>query len=445
MPGAPAPEWWVVNEFSLADLNVWAGDAVTWVRVNVFVLANLLQILVVLGAWGVAWVLHRPGGHLVEQITQLHRLTRYAYATRRIALPLVLPVIWLFLLWLVSTAALKAGLPRQVLAIAVTLLTAWVAIRLAANFIATPFWQRVATISAWTVAALNVVGLLDRVVVLLDSMDFQLGDLRLSVLSLAKAAALLVALLWGAGSVSRILEQRVRFVPNLSPSAQVLIGKTTKIVLVVLAVLITLNSVGIDLTALAVFTGAIGLGLGFGLQKVVSNLISGMILLMDRSVKPGDVIAIGDTYGWINALGARYVSVVTRDGIEHLIPNEHLISTPVENWSYSDRRVRQHLPIGVSYESDPRKAMELAVQAAGEFDRILKEPAPTCLLKGFGESQIDLELRVWIEDAEKGLSNLKSGVYLRVWDLFHENGVQFPYRQTDLHIKSSVPFTVRHD
>jgi small-conductance mechanosensitive channel len=429
----------------VSQVQEWYAQAEAWVRANVLQLSNLLQILAIVFSAFVAWLLKRPGSRLVEQISHLHRLARHGTAIRQVALPLVFPVLWLIVLWLTSLGAVAGEVPGQIISSAVTLLTAWVVIRLAANFIATPFWQQTVTVTAWGAAALKIIGVLEPALGFLDSMAFNMGQLRLSVLGLLQAAVLLVVLMWGANALSRLLEHRVRGVPALSPSAKVLIGKTARIMLFVLAFLITLNSVGIDLTALAVFTGAIGLGLGFGLQKVVSNLISGIILLLDRSVKPGDVIAIGQTYGWINALGARYVSVITRDGIEHLIPNEHLISTPVENWSYTDRRVRQKLPIGVSYESDLRKAIELVLKAADEFERILKDPAPNCLVKGFGESQVDLELRVWIEDAEKGLSNFKSEVYLRIWDLFHEHGVVFPFPQRDLHIKSAVPYGVKHD
>ena len=248
--------------------------------------------------------------------------------------------------------------------------------------------------------------------------------------------------MWIANALSRMVENRLGKISHLTPSQQVLFGKLTRVLFIAVAILVAINSVGIDLTALAVFSGAVGLGVGFGLQKVVSNLISGVILLMDRSVKPGDVIAINDTYGWINAIGARYVSVITRDGIEHLIPNEELISRPVENWSYSNRLVRQRLPIGVSYESDIKKAIALAEQAAGEFDRIKTSPEPKCLLKGFGESSVDLELRIWIEDAEKGLSNIKSEIYLRIWDLFHENDIEFPFPHRDIKIRGAVPVRI---
>jgi small-conductance mechanosensitive channel len=165
-------------------------------------------------------------------------------------------------------------------------------------------------------------------------------------------------------------------------------------------------------------------------------------LLLDRSVKPGDVIAIGETYGWINALSARYVSVITRDGTEHLIPNEELISQRVENWSFSNRLVRLRIPIGISYEADVLKAMELTVEAASEVDRILSEPVPVCHLIGFGDNAIDMELRVWINDPRNGLTNVKSAVLLGIWEKFGDSAIAFPFPQRDLHIKSSVPLVV---
>ena len=227
--------------------------------------------------------------------------------------------------------------------------------------------------------------------------------------------------------------------PGVTPAAGVLFGKLIRVLLFTIAIVVGLNSVGIDLTAFAVFSGAIGLGIGFGLQKVFSNLISGVILIMDRSVKPGDVIAIGDTYGWINSLSARYVSLITRDGTEHLITNEEMISQRVENWSFSNRLVRLRIGFGISYRSDLRKAMELAIEAAGEPDRILEDPKPVCHLLGFGDSSVNLELRVWIRDPQNGLTNVKSQVLLGIWDRFQEHGVEFPFPQHDLHLKSAVP------
>ena len=183
--------------------------------------------------------------------------------------------------------------------------------------------------------------------------------------------------------------------------------------------------------------GAIGLGLGFGLQKVVSNFISGILLLVDNSIKPGDVIEIDGTYGWINNLRARYASVITRDGTEHLIPNEDLITQRVINWTFTNNLVRMKVPIGVSYDSDPHQCLELVIAAAQSVDRVLLEPTPVCHVLGFGDSSIDLELRFWISDPTNGVANVKSQVLLNIWDTFKENNIEIPYPQSDLHIRSS--------
>ncbi|MXY15078.1 MAG: mechanosensitive ion channel [Proteobacteria bacterium] len=185
-----------------------------------------------------------------------------------------------------------------------------------------------------------------------------------------------------------------------------------------------------------VFGGAIGVGLGFGLQKIFSNLVAGFILLTDKSIKPGDTILVAGQYGRVETLGARYVSVITRDGIEHLVPNEELITSRVENWSHSHENVRLRIPLGIHYESDVALAIELCKRAANRVKRVLGSPVPTCLLTGFGDSSVDLEIRIWIKDPMNGCANVKNEVLLGVWDLFHEHGVQIPYPQRDLHVKS---------
>ena len=219
---------------------------------------------------------------------------------------------------------------------------------------------------------------------------------------------------------------------------QVLVTKSLKIVLVSIAVLAAIRSVGIDLGALTVLGGALGLGVGFGLQKIVSNLISGVILLVDKSIKPGDIIAVSGTYGWVTALGGRYVSVVTRDGVEHLIPNETLISEPVENWTHTQRRTRLKLDLFVHYESDLKAVLLLCEEAAGETPRVLPEPAPKCLFIEFGESSLKLQLRFWIGDAQNGVQNVKSDVLIEIWERFKQQGVRVPYPQRDVHIRSGA-------
>ncbi len=297
-------------------------------------------------------------------------------------------------------------------------------------------WSKLIAGAAWTLAALTTLGLFDATVEFLDGLAIAFGGVRISVLTVVKGVFALAVLMWVAFSVSRVLEARIRKAPNLTPSIQVLMGKLTKIVLITIALLIALESVGIDLTALTVFGGMLGVGIGFGMQKIVSNFVSGLILLMDKSIAPGDVIAVGETYGWIVSLGARYASVRTRDGTEHLIPNEEIITQRVENWSHSDRAVRFKIPVGISYGSDVRLAIKLCLEAANEVGRVLKDPETKCLLKGFGDSSVDLEIRIWVNDPENGRSNIKSEVLLGVWDRFHENNIEIPFPQRDLHVKS---------
>jgi small-conductance mechanosensitive channel len=208
-----------------------------------------------------------------------------------------------------------------------------------------------------------------------------------------------------------------------------------QVVLYTSAFVVALRVVGVDLTGLAVLSGAIGVGLGFGLQKVVSNLVSGIIILLDKSIKPGDVISLGETFGWINALGARYVSVVTRDGREYLIPNEDLITGQVVNWSHSSDFVRLDIFFGTAYGDDPHQVRALAIEAAASVDRVLAHPKPpVCHIVGFGDSSVDYILRFWISDPTGGLTNIRGNVYLALWDIFKANGISVPFPQREVRV-----------
>jgi small-conductance mechanosensitive channel len=418
------------------------AEILAWVQVNILVLSTAIQFAVVATAFVISWIAAGRFQRWLEKGLDYPWYERFARPVTLALAPLSLPVLWLTLQWFSVFAAENAGWPNRLIETVVSLLTAWVIIRLASTLIRKAAWSRTIALLAWTIAALNITGLLDPTTEVLDGMALILGDVRISLLGVIKAIIALAILLWLAGAASGLMERRLSAMPGVTPAAGVLFGKLFRVILFTIAVVVGLESVGIDLTAFAVFSGAVGLGIGFGLQKVFSNLISGVILLMDRSVKPGDVIAIGETYGWINALSARYVSVITRDGTEHLIPNEELISQRVENWSYSHRLVRQRLPIGVSYGTDVPKAIELAQEAAGEVERVLDDPAPVCHLLGFGDNGIDLELRVWIKDPQNGLTNVKGEILLGILERFGEQNIEFPFPQRDIHLKSTVPLKV---
>lgn len=286
---------------------------------------------------------------------------------------------------------------------------------------------------------------LDRLMRGLDRVAVTIGSNRVSLLGVI-TFVLVALLLFVVARVAHILVTRlIRGSARLDPSQQALFQKLAGIGIVTIAVLVGVDVLGIDLTALKLFSGALGLAVGFGLQKTLGNLIAGLILLMDKSVKPGDVIVVGDTFGAINRIGIRAVSVLTRDGKEHLIPNELLMTQPVENWSYSNRDVRIRIPVGVSYASDLATAQRLMIEAASTPARVLRDPAPRVWLKGFGDSSVDHEILVWISDPEEGVGNVQSEILNRLWVLFKDNGIEIPFPQRDIHIRTSAPLADRDD
>jgi len=248
----------------------------------------------------------------------------------------------------------------------------------------------------------------------------------------------MVLALWAATAASRFLDRRLRDYQDLTPSIQVLLGKLVHTALITFAVLVVLSSMGIDFSALALFSGAVGVGVGFGLQKIVSNLVSGIILLADKSIKPGDVISLGDTYGWVETMGARYISVLSRDGREYLIPNEDFVTQRVINWSYTSDNVRLSVEFSVDVIADPHVVQRVAIAAAASVSRVLAEPGPGCHFMAFGAKSLDFSLRFWIKDPAAGATNVKSAVRLAIWDALKRNGIPIPTPVQDLRVVTPV-------
>lgn len=268
---------------------------------------------------------------------------------------------------------------------------------------------------------------------MLDGVGLDLGKRRVTLLGLVSMAAICVALFALVRLANRIIGRSITRAHGLDPTQKLLAQKLAAIVVVVAAFFIGVDLLGVDLTAFTVFSGALGLAVGFGLQKTFGNLIAGIILLMDRSIKPGDVIVVGDSFGWVNKIGVRAVSVITRDGKEHLIPNENLMTQEVENWSYSDRNVRVRIPVGIGYDSDLQLAQELMLRAAQESPRVLRNPKPNVWLTAFGENRVEHDILVWISDPESGIGSVKSDVLGRLWRLFRDHGITIPYPQRVIH------------
>jgi small-conductance mechanosensitive channel len=409
----------------------------------------LIQIGILVAAIFIAKIIEK---RIDAPITERLRKIEGQRSLLRVLLIFKNRIFWLLLsiqLWIGYLILRSVTWPSNsyILRVMTGLATAWFIISFFSRLIKNRFISRVISTFAWGIAALYILGLLPRAQMVLDSAAFTMGGNRISALSIIQSGILLFALIWLAMIASTFITNSLAKNEDISPSVKVLLSKVLRFLLLCLAVIFSLSAVGIDFTALAVFSGAVGIGIGLGLQKIVSNFLSGIILLLDKSIKPGDVIEIdtvsGSTYGWVQHLGARYTAVRTRDGTETLIPNEVFIDSPVTNWTHTNKSVRRKLPVGVSYDTDVEKAIDLCLKSVENMPRVLKVPKPVCLVKGFGDSSVDLELRFWINDPEGGVANVSSKVYLEIWKLFQAEKIEIPFPQRDLNIRSSIPFEIK--
>ena len=357
-------------------------------------------------------------------------------------------LIFVLLLALATEVARLSAWPgsSNLIQLATLLSGAWLVIALVSHAIRSRLIGRLFAVVVWLLVAVKLLGITDNVVNILDAIGFDVGvgDTRVSLWTALRTLTYLGVILWLASVAGNFLDNRVQRLEEMTPSLRVLIGKTARITLIVLAAMIAMEMLNIDLTALTVLSGAIGVGIGFGLQKVVSNFIAGIIILMDESIKPGDTITLGETFGWIRELRARFVSVITRDGREFLIPNEDFITREVINWSFSDRFVRLDVPFGVSYKSDPHEVTKLAIAAAASVGRVdTRRTRPVCWMTEFGDSSLNFLLRFWIDDPQQGLTNIRGKVLLALWDTFKEHGIEIPFPQREVTIKNTPPVIER--
>ena len=434
------------------QISQWFSTALHWIQ-DFNQASNWWQLVIIAFSLLIAWLISHSIIKLAEaQLSrEVGRLKRF---TLRSVERIVFPFSALIVIVISRSVFQIIGQPAQLFNLVALLLLSLAGIRLLVymlrkSFANTPMlkaWENIFSTTIWIVVALYLLGILPLVIDTLDSLAFTVAKIRISALSvinfLLLAALLFTLAMW----LSAMLERRMQQSRFINPSLRVALSKFMKVFLVGLAVLIALDTVGIDLTALAVFGGALGVGLGFGLQRIASNFISGFLLLFDRSIKPGDVISIGNKFGWVEELRARYIVVRDRDGVDTLIPNENLVTTEVINWSYSDRNVRLKMPVQISYADDPEKAMALMVEAAAQHPRVLKDPEPVGRLLEFGDNGIGLELRAWINDPEKGVNNVRSDLNLAIWRAFKENSITIPFPQRDVYIKQlNPPLDTKHD
>lgn len=417
------------------DLKLW-NDFIHWVYKDVLTWSSFFQLIAVIvlifSSWWITRLTLKKIKIRLEGREKPHFLESFDFSLKEV---IFFPYLTI-LLWLSMAITDAYGLKTHLLDSVTALTTAWIIVRFISGLIEHSLWSRVIAVVIWVSAALKILGILDKTTEILASYSFQVGSFSISMLTVLEGIIAFTLLFWVVHFISQHIENRFNQSTQLSKAQQILFLKITKIVLIAVAIIVGLNIIGINLTAIAIFSSAVGFGVAFGLQKVFSNLISGIILLVDKSIRPGDVIAIGDTYGEVVNLEARYVSIVTRDGKAHLIPNENMITEKVENWSYTNNLIRVKIPIGVSYNSDLRLVEKLLEAAANESSKVIDMPGPRVLLKGFGESSVDFELRVWVADPMSGLDFPKSELLFSIWDKFQENNIEIPFPQRDIHIQA---------
>jgi len=395
----------------------------------------LIAAVLVAGSWGMGWFVGARAGPRLAVL-----LTRWTGRSESLAPDRISGILrhalTALVLFVVGRSAAVGEVGLMIIAAALGLAVGMLVFRLLRAAGLGPLPSAALGTTALVVAAAGLLGGMAPLIQALGEAGVSLGTRHVTLLEVINVIILAAVLLAIARFASRVIDHSIGRMTALDPSQRLLVQKLAGIALVAVLVLVGVDLVGVDLTALAVFSGALGLAVGFGLQKTLGNLVAGLILLMDRSVKPGDVIVVGDTFGTVNKIGVRAVSVLTRDGKEHLIPNEQLMTEPVENWSYSNRNVRVHIPVGVAYTCDLALAQKLMLEAAKASPRVLSEPKPAVRLERFGDSSVDHDIRVWITDPELGVGIVRSEILNRLWVLFKENGIEIPFPQRVVHVRS---------
>jgi small-conductance mechanosensitive channel len=402
------------------------------------------QLLCILVAISIALFINRRVQILLQTKNRQH--IGFRHVAVRTVQRLLWPLTSLLLLLPAKAVFVKHRLPSNLLEIAVPILLALALIRTSVYILRKAFndsplvksSENILVSMIWGGVVLHLVGWLPAALKLLDSLALNLGDMRVSILNVFQFILLISATFAIATWLAGLLNNWLQKSEHISPSMQIAFSKFSRFILLTLAFLIALNAMGINLSSLAIFGGALGVGLGFGLQRIASNFISGFILVMDRSIKPGDIITVGNQFGWVHQLNARYVVVRNREGVDTLIPNENLITREVINWSYSDRNVRISIKLQVSYNDDPAQAMNILMDCAFASPRVLQDPPPVVQLTEFADSGIGLELMVWYSDPENGSGSIRSDIHLAIWKAFKEANITIPYPQRDLHIKSGL-------
>jgi potassium-dependent mechanosensitive channel len=445
-PTAAKTDVETVSETVSAALS-WTDQAIDFVANTIFTKPMAWQAVVVLLTGLIAWLSAGPTQTLIDKAWPKRsgpRLNLMRKAVETVRAPLV----WVLLLWFANALLHERGFDMRMVRAVASLLNAWVLIRLFSSSISDPFWSKSFATVAWLLAAFNILELLGPTISFLDSIAIKIGDTRLSVYLVLKGLLFAGFLLWIASFLSRLINARISNASALTPSVQTLISQTIRLGLLFGAGMITLSVIGIDLTALAVFSGAVGVGIGFGLQSVFSNLVAGIILLFERSIRVGDFVELADgIQGTVREITIRSTLITTNDNIDVLVPNSEFITKQMTNWTLRDANRRLRIPFGVAYGTDKDLVRTAGLEAANDVEHTLlqsKGREPQVWLVGFGDSSLDFELVVWLKpEAVMRPGAVHADYCWAVESALKKYGIEIPFPQRDLHIRSGRLETVR--
>lgn len=405
-----------------------------WVTTELFAKFDVYQLGVVLVVLFVSFFISK----LIKKL-MMKMLNKNPKHSSSIKYEIFVFPILLFLFSMLARFLLKSmSFNFLIIKILLNLTTVWIIVNIFSLVFQKAIWLRPMKYLVWLLATLNIFGLLNDFLKLLEQINFKIGDNSIHLLFVFKSIIVTFFAFGLAFKISNIVQGKIDKNKKIDRTIGVLLNKTLKIVLLLITGFYVLNIIGVKLTAFAVVGGAVGVGIGFGLQKIVSNFISGFILLLDKSIKPGDVIEIENTFGVIQSMSARYITVLTLTGKEHLIPNEDLITNRVINWSHTNKLIMIEVAVGVSYNTDIPQALDIIKTAAMSVKRVYEGNDPVALISDFGNSSIDLKVKFWISDPEEGVENIRSNIRLEIWKKFKENKIEIPFPQRDVHIKHIV-------
>ena len=417
---------------------------------QIFSYEGIFQVAAIGTAFLIALVLFRPVTRLIERMWPLEdEDTPFLASALAVIRRLVIPALWVFGLWISIASFRSMGTGNDLIRVIASLLNAWIFIRLFSTFVRDPIWARTFAAVAWAVAALYMLRLLNPTIAILDSFAFNLGDSRVSLYLAIKGVAMLVILIWVAALVSRFIQTRLGRASNMTSSVKTLIGQTVRVILLFIAIMIAMNAIGVDLTAFAVFSGAIGVGIGFGLQAIFSNLVAGIILLIEETVKVGDFVELeSGLSGEVREINIRATLITTNDNVDILVPNSEFINNRVTNLTLREAFTRTRIPFGVAYGTNKDLVRKAALEAAADVPHMLtgpkSRPAQVWLVN-FGESSLDFELVVWIKpESVKRPGAVKADYNWAIETALTKYGIEIPFPQRDLHIKTgNLPIEIK--